>query len=74
LGAGCKTLLHNCYHSGDYTVTVTSANCTATETITVLPVAPPEILSVETFDWTEDNNGLTVVTATPDMANTRWMV
>lgn len=52
---------------GDYAITVTTAGCTTTETITVLPVSPPEIQSIETFDWTEDNNGLTVVMATPEM-------
>jgi len=52
---------------GDYTVTVTAAGCTDTKTITVLPVAPPEIQSIEIFDWTVDNNGFTVLTAFPDM-------
>lgn len=50
---------------GDYTVTVASGLCTDSATITVLPVAPPEIIDIEVTDWTENDNTITVVVNDP---------
>lgn len=52
---------------GVYSVTVTSGGCSATKEVTVVPVAQPEIRSINTFDWTIDDNGFTVITDAPEM-------
>lgn len=56
---------------GDYTIRVTTSTtistCPAEATITVLPVAPPEIISIDTFDWTENDNGFTVNINNPQL-------
>lgn len=52
---------------GVYSVTVFSNGCSSTKDITVIPVEQPVIDEIETFDWTYDQNGFTVVTPIPAM-------
>ncbi len=49
------------------TSNTTIASCPAQVEIIVRPVGPPEIISIDTFDWTEDNNGFTVNINNPEM-------
>lgn len=52
---------------GQYTVTVASGGCIESLAVNVIPVAQPEIREVEIFDWTQDDNGFTVITDVPEM-------
>ena len=57
--------------SGAYTLIVTSntviTSCPAQVEIVVRPVAPPDIISLAAFDWTENNNGFTVNINNPEL-------
>lgn len=56
---------------GAYTLIVTEnttiSSCPAQVEIIVKPVAPPEIISIDIFDWTEDNNGFIVNINNPEL-------
>jgi gliding motility-associated-like protein len=63
---------------GNYSVTVAknhgSAICTATKNITVAPPGIPVISGIETLDWTEHDNSITVHLSNPDEGDFEYSI
>ncbi len=47
--------------AGTYSVVITKDGCEATLTYTVNPAEPPQLDHIETTDWTENSNSITIV-------------